>query len=106
MELKSILDQICVSHIFREDESLLPAHKIRILNCPNSSLTGTFRHDTRFVDLLQSIINSAVTFELEYTVKILQAGMFGIAPICSLSVSFKTAPVLVVVLTPVLTKFF
>lgn len=73
MAQQSISEEICVSYISREEEKLLSSHEIIELSRHRKPFPVVFRRHTRFIDLLQSVINYALAFELECKVKFLHS---------------------------------
>lgn len=65
-------DQVLVSYVSMEYETLLPMHKIIMPSCHNNSLYAMLKRNTLFLDLVHCVINHAMTLELEYDVQFLQ----------------------------------
>lgn len=73
MVLQSMSDQIQVSYISEEHEKLLSAPDIIVLICHSSFPSTIIKPDNRLMDIVHSVMNSAVKFELEYDVELLHA---------------------------------
>lgn len=71
--LQAMSDAFSVSYISWEAENMSLARKIILLSRQNSSLSATFMHDTRFIDLVNGLMIYAVAFKLEHDVEFMKA---------------------------------
>lgn len=64
--------QIQVSYIYKNDDSLLSLANILMLSCHNKHLSPLFDHISRFIYMIQCVLNHARTFyPAEYSVSFL-----------------------------------
>lgn len=76
MALQAVSDQVNVSKVCREEERILLARKFIMIGGHRNSFSAGFWRKSRFIDLVQSVMNYSMTVNGKYNVQFFQAQTF------------------------------